>query len=990
MKYIISLIIILMLIPTIFIATSPSTAKSVRGLIVFFDRGKETAENPYIIMDVHDLQNISTDLSAHYILNNNINASETKKWNSGAGFIPIGVDTENGFTGTLDGRNFTISGLYINRSTDYVGLFGSVGHRGLIKNLFLDDNDISGVDHVGGLVGINQGKIINSTIDGNIVGNKRIGGLVGENSRGLVKKSYATGNTNGRICVGGLIGLNTFHSAIEGSYANGITVGNERVGALVGENSKAIINKSYATGYTIGMQFIGGLVGLNYWGAVENSYATVNTNGRNYVGGLIGDSVYYSTIQKSYATGNVVGNDKVGGLVGENSKGTIRDSYATGNTTGRNHVGGLTGCNKNSTISDSYATGNINGNSYIGGLTGYNEKSTINNSFASGTMIGNQFLCNSIESNTYGTLNNTYETINVVGNFWVGGLVGFNYQSKVRNSYAIGNITGNRSVGGLVGRNEGGMVFNSYYDVDHVFVNGDRKLTRGGIFTAQFKDWLSSRLSLDISDYCSTLVPSDGYFNINNVQGLKDLLGFSDNCNYKFRLSTDIDLSEASGLYIPFFKGAEFNGNNHTISNIHIEIPFNNQIGMFGFVEGMSKVKNLGLVNINITGYEHVGGLIGYNQRCMVNSSYTTGCVRGAQNVGGLIGTNFHGKITNTYSLTDVIRSSGSEGSSFGGFVGTSLHDNITFCFSTGHVFYEDAEDPLNKGFIGSVNIENSFLRTTNFWDIETSFQKSTAGNANGKNTTEMKTRNTFTEAGWDYRNTWFMLEGVTYPLLRCQDKSKPIANAGPDIVIDEGDLTFFNGNNSMDDIIIRNYTWSFIDGILRTLYNVNPSYQFKDPGIYIITLNVTDAVGKWNNDNLNVLVKDSRKPIADAGPDQIVKKGVTITFEGNSSWDNVDIVNYSWTFIEDDTPVTLYGIYPSYQYNNSGVYIITLNVTDAEGNWDVDTFIVNVYNKRNNSFRKNSSSNWIFSFIGVLLSILIVIITTLIFFFKNGKKNRI
>jgi hypothetical protein len=94
-----------------------------------FGGGDGSAGNPYIITDVLDLQAMGGNLGANYTLGNDIDATNTSisgnpSNNGGLGFAPVGTDI-NKFTGNLDGRNYTITGLYINRSTaDHVGLFG--------------------------------------------------------------------------------------------------------------------------------------------------------------------------------------------------------------------------------------------------------------------------------------------------------------------------------------------------------------------------------------------------------------------------------------------------------------------------------------------------------------------------------------------------------------------------------------------------------------------------------------------------------------------------------------------------------------------------------------------------------------------------------------------------------------------------------------------------------------------------------------------------
>ena len=113
-------------------------------------------------------------------------------------------------------------------------------------------------------------------------------------------------------------------------------------------------------------------------------------------------------------------------------------------------------------------------------------------------------------------------------------------------------------------------------------------------------------------------------------------------------------------------------------------------------------------------------------------------------------------------------------------------------------------------------------------------------------------------------------------------------------------------------------------------------------PGLYTVTLRVTDGVGLWNEDKIDILVLDITRPIADAGLDLIIDEGTWVTFDGTGSRDNVGIDNYIWTF-KDIGFKTLFGIQPIYQFNNPGVFQIILNVTDAENNWDTDAMTVTV-----------------------------------------------
>ena len=126
---------------------------------------------------------------------------------SGAGnFLPIGDNNTNPFNATFDGNGHTIINLNIQRNQNNVGLFGTVGTSGIIRNIGLVDNTSTytatseGTNNVGGLVGENQGTITASystgSADGGTGSSDNVGGLVGDN-RGTIVASYSTGDANG-------------------------------------------------------------------------------------------------------------------------------------------------------------------------------------------------------------------------------------------------------------------------------------------------------------------------------------------------------------------------------------------------------------------------------------------------------------------------------------------------------------------------------------------------------------------------------------------------------------------------------------------------------------------------------------------------------------------------------------------------------------------------------------------------------------------------
>ena len=176
----------------------------------FSGAGSGTEQDPYIITNVYQLQEMNNDLDAWYELGNDIDVSETKNWNGGAGFTPIG-NQPNYFTGHFDGKGHKITGLYISRSdSSFIGLFGA-SSGSVIKNVGLVNVDVNAVNgnSVGGLVGANYGNgtITNCYSTGSVSGYNGIGGLVGSNW-GTITNCYSTVSVSEYDCGGGLVGEN--------------------------------------------------------------------------------------------------------------------------------------------------------------------------------------------------------------------------------------------------------------------------------------------------------------------------------------------------------------------------------------------------------------------------------------------------------------------------------------------------------------------------------------------------------------------------------------------------------------------------------------------------------------------------------------------------------------------------------------------------------------------------------------------------------------
>jgi hypothetical protein len=382
----------------------------------YFFAGDGVENDPYIIENCFQLQNMSYDLDGYYELKGDVDCSMTLTWDGGKGFKPVGEDHYNSFEGVFDGKGFEISGLFINRGDENsIGLFGYV-KSGEIMNLGMTDSDITGASGVGGIAG-------SST------------------SSSTITNSYNTGSVSGTSYVSGIAGSSTSSSTITNSYNTGsITGSSYYVGGITG----------YSSGYAS-------------YSTITNSYNTGSITGSSYTGGIAGISTYSSTITNSYNAGSITSTTgaNTGGIAGvSKTSSTITNSYNTGSITGYANTGGIAGISTStSTITNSYNTGSITGSStYVGGITGHSYSSTITNSYNIGSVTGSSTYVGGIagsSSTATSTITNSYNTGSITGHYYVGGITGYSYyRSKVSGSYYLDTSVVCKDLGCYYGRSK--------------------------------------------------------------------------------------------------------------------------------------------------------------------------------------------------------------------------------------------------------------------------------------------------------------------------------------------------------------------------------------------------------------------------------------------------------------------------------------------------------------------------------------------------------
>ena len=263
--------------------------------------GEGTAENPYQIGTAAELYwfaglmngtlvDVEKDASANAKLMNDITVNTgvldaNKDLVSGSDFIewtPVG-SANNAYTGTFDGKGYTISGLYFNNPTSYyVGLFGCIGANGKISNVGVLDSYFQFCALGGGVCGMNKnGELQNCSNSSTVICNMQdgTGGVCGYNSKGTVRDCKNTGSARGKAPLGGVCGVNN-SGIIENCFNEGIvsvTVTSFGVGGVCGNNYSGKIKCSYNTASVSGQYNVGGVCGANFGGTTTNCYYLSNT-----------------------------------------------------------------------------------------------------------------------------------------------------------------------------------------------------------------------------------------------------------------------------------------------------------------------------------------------------------------------------------------------------------------------------------------------------------------------------------------------------------------------------------------------------------------------------------------------------------------------------------------------------------------------------------------------------------------------------------------
>jgi len=186
-----------------------------------------------------------------------------------------------------------------------------------------------------------------------------------------------------------------------------------------------------------------------------------------------------------------------------------------------------------------------------------------------------------------------------------------------------------------------------------------------------------------------------------------------------------------------------------------------------------------------------------------------------------------------------------------------------------------------------------------------------------------------------------------------------PVANAGPDQTVGEGQVVSLNGSNSTDpDDGIASYHWVQLGGSSINLSNSDAAQPtFTAPGVgpegaaLTFELTVVDIGGNQGKDTCVVNVTwQNEPPTANAGPVQTVNEGVMVILDGSASLDIDDgIASYHWkqtggTSVALSDPTSSQSTFTAPDVGPDGASLtFDLTVTDNGGLQNTASSIVNV-----------------------------------------------
>ncbi len=571
------------------------------------------------------------------------------------------------FMGEFDGQGHKITGLTLSNNDS--GLFWYAGATAYIHDLTIEGANVLFSDNAAVLAHNNYGRIekcavvnTNITADTGAV----LGGMVSRNY-GIIRSSCVQGGTL------------TSNSLTATGHA-GFVGANERGGLIESCWTSMAVNTS--------SEYAGGFVGLGYGSTIKNCFALGNVNARGYSGGFVGRSVYSgNTYENCYAAGVVtVSGEQGNGFIGGNKPDSAFQS---------DQSTGITNCYFNSASASAEAYGatgksldEMRAGSFLTALSdsvsGVWEQAADKNSglpyllgvsvpeTAVTAKITVKLAIASYDKNGY-TFNRMGDVITVTmdsnGNTRLVDLMDeAQRQGLLTYGYATTSTFGRfiHTINGRAVDAPDGWMFAINDTLSNV--SASLATVKNGDQVLWFEGTTENRFQGPSWEELTGTPAAISWVDIKTVNDLLKLANATDaeTLGKNYRLKDDLDLTgtpfSGIGSAANPFTGM-FDGQGSTISNVTINAPDGVNVGFFNAIKGAT-IRDLKLVNVQITGKENVGGLVGNaqvqldsndlskNVANLIGGCSVSGKVTGEKNVGGLVGLN--GGETDQHTLFSI------------------------------------------------------------------------------------------------------------------------------------------------------------------------------------------------------------------------------------------------------------------------------------------------------------------------------------------------
>ncbi|SFQ58017.1 filamentous hemagglutinin family N-terminal domain-containing protein [Nitratireductor indicus] len=255
-------------------------------------------------------------------------------------------------------------------------------------------------------------------------------------------------------------------------------------------------------------------------------------------------------------------------------------------------------------------------------------------------------------------------------------------------------------------------------------------------------------------------IDASGTTSWNSGAGFNPISGFSGTLAGLGNTIESLTINRPGEATVGMFSSTSGGFRDFTLSNV--SIVSGGSVGAlayrFNAGQGASNIHVTGTIT-SLGGGGQVGGLVGWSDQTAISNSSSTATVTGFGEVGGLVGRLRAASITNSYATGAVTGTT----DYVGGLVGsTSQGGMLTNVYASGNV----TGTTNVGGLVGGAILAGAVTATNAYWDVDstgqsTSFAGTGIGNANAF------TQSTY--SGFDFTNTWVLIDGETRPMLQSE-----------------------------------------------------------------------------------------------------------------------------------------------------------------------------------------------------------------------------